>query len=564
MNADMRTRTKIRIVPLCVLLCCLAAAGSCAYFNTLYNARRIYRDTEEKREAGRGGEREMRENYEEVVAKCAQVVRDYPNSRWVDDALFLMGKALVRQGEIDKGVRKFVELMTNFPESDYVPKSIYWLGLAHYEKGDYNQTLVYTDRFLKEYPTSDIRSKVLFLAGDTHRELEQEEEALSYYARVAEESSDGETTDKATLKTAELFFSLEKWEKAAAAYQRVLRKGIPWERRYEISLALGECYSRLGECQEALEVYDSLLEQIVSAKEKPDVVLGRGRSYVCMDSLETALSIFKGVTGEFPRSAYAAEAYYRIGVIYQERLDSLSGAQEAFGKVAGEYANSPFAEEAIQKSSSIKRLLELEKGSGGDAGSAERLAEKRFLAAEIQLTRLGEVDLAIANYSAVVDSFPRTNYAPQSAYAIAWIYENEKSDRDRAVEMYRRVVTRYPRSPQAHGAIERIGTLGALDLKEQMQAVIDSAMVDTTGVDQHDETEATGEGRIDTLTVPSPADTGAAPPVERPSVGTAIDSTRVPAAEETATVPAPAAPSDSTATDSTNVPPADTAGARSD
>ena len=519
-----------------MIICCLAGSWSCAYFNTLYNARRIYREAEEKREQGTGGEREMRESYEQVVTKCAKIVRDYPNSRWVDDALFLMGKALVRQGETDKGIRKFTELLTNFPKSGYVPKSIYWLGLAYYEKGDYNQALVYTDRFLKEYPESDLRDEVMFLAGDLSRELEQEDEALAFYSRVAEESSDGGAVDEATLKTAELFYAKEDWEKASAAYARVLRKGISWQRKYEISLALGRCYTRMGRCGEALGVYDGLLEEIVSAKEKPPVVLGRAVSYICMDSLETALSIFEGVTGEFPRSTYSAEAYYRIGVIYHEKLDSLSRAQEAFSKVAGEYADSDFAETAIQKSTSIKRLLELEQSSGEDAGGRDRLAEKKFLAAEIQLTRLREIDLAIANYTAVLDSFPGSSYAPQAAYAVAWIYESEKRERETAVEMYRRVISLYPRSPQALGAIERIGALGALELKQRLQGLIDSAMVDTTG---SEETGEPGEGLVpvDSLTVPQPPDTS--------KTRTAADSTGTPSVPvpERGDVPAPKADS---------------------
>jgi TolA-binding protein len=569
MSAKVSKRSNINAGLLVIVICCLVAAWSCAYFNTLYNARRIYREAEEKREKGTGGEREMRDSYEEVVTKCAKIVRDYPNSRWVDDALFLMGKALVRQGETDKGIRKFIELVTNFPKSDYVPKSIYWLGLAYYEKGDYNQALVYSDRFLKEYPESNLRNEVMFLAGDLNRELEQEEEALSFYSRVAEESSDGETVDEATLKTAELFYAKGDWEKAAAAYARVLRKGISWERRYEISLALGECYTSIGRCEEALGVYDGLLQEIVSSKEKPPVVLGRGASYVCMDSLETALSILKGVTGEFPRSTYSAEAYYRIGVIFHEKLDSLSRAQEAFAKVAGEYANSDFAEMAIQKSTSIKRLLELEQSSGEDVGGRERFAEKKFLAAEIQLTRLEEIDLAITNYTAVLDSFPRSSYAPQAAYAVAWIYDKKKREREAAIEMYRRVISFYPRSPQALGAIERLGTLGALELKERMQGLIDSAMVDTTGIDGPEEIGIGDGAGVDSLAVPPPPGTTDAPPAGQAQTSVVSDSTSARPPDTTVaptTVPSPTdtTETDGKASDSTRTQPPDTAGVRED
>ena len=65
-------------------------------------------------------DRNLEEKYGEVIEKCGKVIRDYPDSKWVDDAIFLMGQSLVRQGEYDKGIRKFIELTTNYPESEYV------------------------------------------------------------------------------------------------------------------------------------------------------------------------------------------------------------------------------------------------------------------------------------------------------------------------------------------------------------------------------------------------------------------------------------------------------------
>ena len=101
-----------------------------------------------------------------MIEKCGKVIRDYPDSKWVDDAIFLMGQSLVRQGEYDKGIRKFIELTTNYPESKYVSRSMYWLAMANYDKGEYNQALLYTSRFLEAYPDDDQRFQVMFLAGD--------------------------------------------------------------------------------------------------------------------------------------------------------------------------------------------------------------------------------------------------------------------------------------------------------------------------------------------------------------------------------------------------------------
>ncbi len=560
------------LVPLLLLT---ALGASCAYFNTLYNARRLYSEAEERRE-NEGSERELRDRYGEVVDKCVKVVQDYPDSKWVDDALFLMGKALIRQGETTKGIRKFVEITTNFPESEYVPPSLYWLGMAHMEKGDYNQAITFTDRFMDRYTDHDLRYEVMFLAGDIKREMQLQDEALALYALVAEEASDREVIDDATLRTAELFFEQEEYDKAAAAYGALLRKGISWEERYRISSSLGDCYNRIGKCREALELFDGLLEESVTMKENPPLMLGRASSFLCMDSLDTALGEYTDITKEFPKSKFSAEAYYRIGLIYHDRLDSLSKAQVAFSNVGSEYANSEFANEAIQKSSSLKRLLELEVTRGAKESTQQR-AKKKFLSAEIQLTRLGEVDLALGNYEAIVDSFPKSSLAPSAAFAVAWIYEIEKQERETAIEKYRRVVDLYPTSMQAVGAVDRIGTLGARELEERLRAIVDStsalaaaadsalvaaadsalvatdpAVGDTTlsvpPVDSVTASPAERSGpaifRPDSIYTPPPSDSASSAPVLVPEIQAPVDSTATPGD----TLPAPA---DSAAADST-------------
>jgi TolA-binding protein len=468
---------------------------SCAYFNTLYNARRVFREAE-KANVTENAAREQREKYKDVVKKCSQMIQDHPKSRWVDDAVFLMGTALVRQEEYDKAIRKFQEILTNFPESDYVPRAIYWLALSYHLKQDDAQALAYADRFLKEYPKHDLRFDALFLGGDIKRALEDYEGALAYYGIVAAEAKKKEIVDESLLKSAELFRGRGEWEKAAASYRKVLRKGISWEQRYRISLALGDCLSNIGGCAEALALFDGLLAKTTTTIEIPPLLLGRAASYACMDSLPQALAEYRTVGAKYPKSIYSAEAYYRTGIIYQERLDSLRLAADAFAKVGNEYASSEYAAVSLEKSSSIKRLLDLQK-SAGAGESAEQAAEKRFMAAEIQLTKLEDIPTALAGYAAVLDSFPGTSVAPKAAYAIAWIRQIRLKEKEAAIERYRALIMRYPRSYQAKGALYQLGLAGADSLMASLQAYRDSALADTAA--------AAREARADSAAAPRAA-----------------------------------------------------------
>ncbi len=504
-----------RSLAVCTLVVA-ASAQSCAYFNTLYNARRIYGEAEKARTDATAA-REQREKYKQVVQKCSQMIQDHPKSRWVDDAMFLMGQALVRQEEYDKAIRKFQEIQTNFPGSDYVPRSIYWLALSYHLKGDDAQALVSAERFLAAFPRHELRFDALFLAGDIKRELEDYDGALEYYRVVASEAEDKEIVDESLLKSAELYYGRGEWEKAAASYRKLLRKGLPWERRYEISLALGECLTMTGACAEALALFEELLVKTTTTLEMPPLLLGRAASYACMDSLPRALAEYQNIGKKYPKSTYSAEAHYRMGIIYQERIDSLRLAADAFAAVGNEYANSEFAAASLERSSSIKRLLELQK-SGGAGESVERAAEKRFMAAEIQLTQLGDIPTALTGYRAVLDSFPGTDAAPKAAYAIAWIHQNKLGEKEAAIESYRLLVERYPRSYQAKGALGQLKSAGDDSVAAYLEAYRDSALADTSrAVSPRAETLradtlGTGAARSDSTGAgASPADTTKVP-----------------------------------------------------
>jgi TolA-binding protein len=487
---------------------------SCAYFNTLYNARRIYGQAEEAR-TNETAAREQREKYKQVVQKCAQMIQDHPKSRWVDDAMFLMGNALVRQEEYDKAIRKFQEIQTNFPESEYVPPSVYWLALAYHLKQDDAQAIVHVERFIAEYPRHDLRFDALFLGGDIKRALEDYDGALEYYGIVASEAEKKEIVDEALLKSADLYYGREEWDKAAASYRKVLRKGLPWARRYEISLALGECLTMTRACAEALALFEELIAKTTVALEMPPLLLGRAASYECMDSLPRALAEYRIVGTKYPKSTFSAEASYRTGIIYQERLDSLELAADAFAKVGNEYANSEFAAVSLERSGSIKRLLDLQK-SGGAGESAEQAADKRFMAAEIQLTRLGDIPTALAGYQAVLDSFPGTSAAPKAAYAIAWIRQSKLGEKEAAVESWRALVERYPRSYQAKGALGQLRSAGADSIAARLEAYRDSALADTTAAPRP------------APSVPIPADTAGGAGEERGSPPAPPDTLRAP------------------------------------
>ncbi len=112
---------------LLVVLAGLSCARFRAYFNTFYNARTIFREAE-ARYLREGFSPALRDQYNKVIEKCVVVIRYFPGTPYVDDALYMLGVSYLRLGDYDRSRRRFRELLGVFPDSPFREKAL--LGLA--------------------------------------------------------------------------------------------------------------------------------------------------------------------------------------------------------------------------------------------------------------------------------------------------------------------------------------------------------------------------------------------------------------------------------------------------
>lgn len=91
-------------------------ASGCAYYNTVYNAERLFDRAELAR--GEGRDSLARELYREVAGKTGAAYGARPDSDWAPRALVLLGRARLRLGELGDALAAFREAEVTAPPSD--------------------------------------------------------------------------------------------------------------------------------------------------------------------------------------------------------------------------------------------------------------------------------------------------------------------------------------------------------------------------------------------------------------------------------------------------------------
>jgi TolA-binding protein len=75
----------------------------------------------------------------------------FPDSEYVDDALYELGRAYERLGQSSEATRNYRLIVDNYAESAYFPRALLQLGLINYNSGDFNQALTYYKQVAEKF-----------------------------------------------------------------------------------------------------------------------------------------------------------------------------------------------------------------------------------------------------------------------------------------------------------------------------------------------------------------------------------------------------------------------------
>jgi TolA-binding protein len=446
MKADRHILRAFFLAGVVALAVSLGGAG-CAYYNTFYNAKRIYREAQETPRAKDGTvSRAVKDRYDEVITRCEMLIQAYPTSKHVDDAVLLIGKCLYEQEEYADALVKFAELQENFPDSKLNKEGNLYVAKCYIAKENDEQAIPVLEVVVGEKPKK-ASDEVLFLLGTALLRADRDDDAVRYLEILADKYPNSPYRVDADLEAATVYSARGEFEKSLAIYEKLRKVRLKEPDRIRFLSALAKLFVDMGQYENALVVFEELESFIVDPAIKAENLLVVGRAHAGMDSVSTAINTYSMITTSYPKSKFSAEAYFRLGELYQDRLDSLQVAQQQFDNVPRQYASSEFAEEAVSRSVSISKLLRLR--ASIESGEGENNAAVQFDLAEIQLFQLKDYQAALEGYNKVLNDFPDSDLAPKAAYAIAFIYDTYLEDTEKAREAYELLLSRYPASQQA-------------------------------------------------------------------------------------------------------------------
>jgi tetratricopeptide (TPR) repeat protein len=335
------------------------------YFNSMYNARTLFAEataeiqeqeksfehpkdsgespTTKEKKASAKNKRVIKKEYgvpsaaaqklDKVIEKCSRILVAYSKSKWVDDALLLIGKSYYYKHENVRAERKFNELIDRYKDSPLIPEAVLWLGKTHAQAEHYERAQESLDRAVElgiAAQDPEVVAEAYYSMGEMNIDRDMEEDAVKAYQKGAEYAASSNQRLRIQLALAKEQEKLGNKKEAAEAYRNIINLNPSTEQMFTAEL----CYARL--CRETGQ-FDDCANTLLDMLDNPSylqydskIQLEIGNYFGALAEYPSAIDQYTYVDTTWRNTPEAGEASYSMGSIYEYKLLNYDKAFEKY------------------------------------------------------------------------------------------------------------------------------------------------------------------------------------------------------------------------------------------
>ena len=463
-------RSRYILIPLILLF-----GVNCVYFNLFYNAEQSYNDAmkiiEETplTEDGKLPPQAIR-LLETSIEKSNKVIEKYKDSKYVDDAIFFIGRASFYKENYPNAKEYFNRLLTEFPSSPFVLESRIWLAHCNLKLNQMETALTEINSLISDDKLNNNEKYYAYkVLGEIKLEQDSLLQAFNYFSKAATYTSEEGKKSSIYSKMVKLSEDNKDFNKAVEFLSLLEMYASSTEIRHNAKMKWIE-YSRIiGNYDEVLNEIEDMLS--LSEYESLYLSLELERAKIAFDRKDfvSAKRDLSFITDKYSQKKETAEAYYYLGHISLFSDLDFERAKEYFLNVSTEYNRSDYKNQAgfylskIERYSSIKEeyeelidsettsedtisdkidnlpfeivendtivadteLLVLDEVTTSDTLIAPNQIYKSitdsllFTMAEIMVFDFASNDIAVQYYTDLVQQYPDSKFAPQALYTLS-------------------------------------------------------------------------------------------------------------------------------------------------
>jgi TolA-binding protein len=381
-----------------ILLAALVLISGCVYYNTFFNAEKYFDDAQTMalRDNGKPSSTAI-QNYNKTIKKCGIVLTDYKDSKYADDALYLMARCFYYIGRnYTQALKHFDELIEFYPESEFIPDVKLYIARANYQFTRKELAFELLQEFLQDPKYKDHHAKALQLLADYHLVDKNFVDADFYLNRIIEKFPKSEEYTSAFFLQGKNQYEAGNYEKSNEVFFSLLKSKVPRNIKFDARYYIALNYLMLEDYQEAEKFSFKLSKDEYREEMISKIHVIKARSLAGNAEFDDAIQLFNTVITDNSRTLLSAESAFYLGELYFNQLHDYEKAIESYGKVKKESGQSEFMEKSVTRSAVASQIIQFNNPDSQLA--VEELVLQQFKLAEFYVEFLNMPDSALIVY----------------------------------------------------------------------------------------------------------------------------------------------------------------------
>jgi TolA-binding protein len=200
----------------------------------------------------------IQRSYAEASSQLEQVIKNYPESRFADEALFQRGQLLFEQGNYSNASSEFTRLINSYPSSRFLPYAYMRRAASYYNLKDFNKTSADYITVVDKYSGHPVANDVLLPLQEALNLAGRSAEFEQYLSKFKSANPDAKGIESVEFETAKNLYFNQTYDKAIASLGNYVINYPNSPRLSEAKYYRAESYYRLKDYSKALAIYYEL------------------------------------------------------------------------------------------------------------------------------------------------------------------------------------------------------------------------------------------------------------------------------------------------------------------
>lgn len=332
--------------------------NGCVYYNTLYNAKKLYQSARSRPLVNDKPNPQSIDEYTKAIKKCGYILTEYKKSKYGDQALFLLAQCMFYKGNANlQTYEKCQDFLKFYPKSKLVPEVLLFQSIVLHAMNKNEEAVSTLTDFLqkpeyhKYYARAYIQLSIISMNDRAYAQAEY------FLQKIIDNYPHSPEYKDAFFQLGYAYHLEKKYTQSNQVFQKLVRshveKTIKLDARYFI--ALNDYY--LNDYRKV----DADVKPLINAETRTDKIpliqLLKARNLIGLGEHKKAVSLYEEIIKNNPRTSFSAEANYYLGEFYLHYQHDYEKAITYYNAVKTEFYASPYVDDAISKSAIAGQII---------------------------------------------------------------------------------------------------------------------------------------------------------------------------------------------------------------